>query len=203
MILYDASECAAVQTISSCFIPPSLLPASIFSGIWHSDYTSVQSFCTPLSIFPLSLSCLEQGCLIFSSLWFPLTSSARCWYSPGLQPCPSISSLWHRWTQEGPTLTNACENFISSSPSLFIFVVPCVLWTSHPEVSCGHVFPIRFRKINASGRRQAWAEVYPIITLIWNYSPLSFHFTVRLSSTLCVTHNPLFGLTPFSSHHVW
>ncbi len=45
--------------------------------------------------------------------------------------------------------------------------------------------------------------IYPIFTLIWNSSPISFHFTVRSSSTLCVTHNPLFGLTPFSSHHVW
>lgn len=129
MILCDASECAAVQTISSCFIPPSLLPAFLVCGIWHSDFTSVQSLWAPLSIFSLSL-------VSYRIAWSPppsgflchvQTGPARCWYSPGLQPFPSISSLWHRWTQEGPTLTNACENFIPSSPFLFIFVVPCVL----------------------------------------------------------------------------
>lgn len=196
----DASECAAVQTISFCFISlflPSALPASIFCGIWHSDSTSVQSFCAPLSILPLS--CLLVCCLISSSLWFPLLGadivlahspahqSRACGIDEHRKAPPlqmSVKSLFH------PVLLSLSSSFLVSCEHLALRLVV-------DTASC--IF-LHFAQIPSD----QWFALSGSWSVSNNHVDLefSFHFTVRSSSTQCATYNPLFGLTPFSSHLV-
>lgn len=172
MILCDASECAAVQTISSCFIPPSLLPASLVCGIWHSDSTSVQSLWAPLSIFPLSLLSLTG----LPDLLLPLVSSATSRLvlvgadivlarSPSHQS-PACGIVEHRkappWQMPVKTLFHP----VLLSISLSFLVSWGQLWPRHL------VFPICFPRwrptpsdqcLVLSGGWQARDKVYPII----------------------------------------
>lgn len=194
--VYDASECAAVQTISFCFISlflPSALPASIFCGIWHSDSTSVQSFCAPLSILPLS--CLLVCCLISSSLWFPLLGKLS-WPTAlpiNLEPVALMNTgrlhpykcLWNH-----PVLLSLSSSFLVSCEHLALRLVV-------DTASC--IF-LHFAQIPSD----QWFALSGSWSVSNNHVDLefSFHFTVRSSSTQCATYNPLFGLTPFSSHLV-
>ncbi len=199
-IKHDTIWCFWMCRCSDHLLPfhcSSLLPASIFCGIWHSDYTSVQSFCAPLSIFLLSLLSLTG----LPDLLLPLVSSdkfcsvlIRSWpavLSINLQPVASVNRgrphpekcLWK--TLFHPVLLSLS----------LLFLVSYEHFTLRSLVALSFL-TVLIRSMPQEG-------IYPIFTLIWNSSLISFHFTVRSSSTLCVTHNPLFGLTPFSSHHVW
>lgn len=122
--------------------------ASIFCGIWHNDYTSVQSFCAPLSIFlvsnrvawsspPSGFLWLVLLCADTVLTCSPVHQSPACGIGEHRKapPCQmSVKTLFH------PVLS---LSFLVSYEHLTLRSVAAL---SFPSVLA------RFCKINASGR---------------------------------------------------